>query len=126
MTQQKIVQKYLPAGIQFSTSANVITVPVKTEQLIAICTSFYKEHKLPLITIKAVDERRESGLFKIFYIFSIPDEIDFIALCLSIKESDPTFPSLVSVIHSRVQQRPPAHDLRQAVYLLSLVSGIDP
>lgn len=97
MKYSEIVKKYFK-GIAYEQNTNLILCKVPVEKLTETCLHFYNTHNLPLKTIKAVDERKENGAFKIFYIFGIPGEEYFPAVVINLKDTL-EFPSLTKEIH---------------------------
>jgi Ni,Fe-hydrogenase III large subunit/Ni,Fe-hydrogenase III component G len=101
MKYLEIIKTYFEGITSYKQDANLIVCDVSAEELVEICVHFYKKHKLPLKTIKAVDNRSISGDFKIYYIFGIPHEEYFPTVVLHLKETI-EFPSLVREIHQAV------------------------
>src|SRR5579859_963151 len=98
MTYVEIIKKYLPRGIKSEKNSNLILFRVTDEEVVRVCTNLYSVHTLPLKTLKATDERKENGVFKIFYIFGIPYESFFLVPYIELKNTV-EFPSLVGYIH---------------------------
>lgn len=98
MTYSEIIKKYIPKIKDVERNTNLILFPVTEEELPIVCNELYRVHKLPLKTIKATDERKDHGVFKIFYLFVIPNESLFLVPYLSLKNTT-AFPSLVSQMY---------------------------
>lgn len=71
---------------------------VSEAELAPVIRSLKHDHALPLKTVVATDERKESGAFRIYYTFGVPKENFFLVPFLSVREND-TFPSLTPLDH---------------------------
>jgi Ni,Fe-hydrogenase III large subunit/Ni,Fe-hydrogenase III component G len=80
--------------------SNILIVSVPEEDLLPAVNSLLAEQHLDLKTVVATDERGTKKGFIIRYIFSVPKEILFLAVELTVDPSVATFPSLVSVSQS--------------------------
>ncbi len=96
MDTKHLIQKYLPEHTEVSISGNCIIVPVKAADLVALANGLYRAHRLPLKMITALDETRDGGLYRILYVFGIPQAHKFITLSL---QTVSEFPSLTPSIH---------------------------
>jgi Ni,Fe-hydrogenase III large subunit/Ni,Fe-hydrogenase III component G len=97
MTYSEIIKKYLPEGVVAEKHTNVIVFKINPDQLVKVCRELYYVHKLRLKLIRAADERKESGVFKIFYVFGLPHEEFFLAPYIELKDTF-EFPSLAREI----------------------------
>lgn len=98
MTYTEIVKTYFTGISSHEQNINLILCHVPIEKLTETCLHFFRTHKLPLKTIKAVDQRSENGEFKIFYIFGIPHEEYFPTVVIHLRDTT-KFPSIVKDIH---------------------------
>lgn len=94
----EIIKQYIPDIKNYKTEGNLILFEVSTSELAAICSKLYLENKLPLKTIKATDERKENGDFRIYYVFGVKKENIFIVPYLTLKNTT-DFPSITPLIH---------------------------
>jgi len=98
MDINQIIEKYVPEHAQTSVFDNVVMFKVAAEGIGNICQSLYHQHKLQLKTMTAIDERKDGGVWKIVYIFAVPQENVFIVPYLELQGTE-EFPSLVESIH---------------------------
>ncbi len=80
--------------------SNMFIVSVPEADLLPVVNSLLAEQHLDLKTVVATDERSTKKSFIIRYIFSVPKEMLFLAVELTVDPSVATFPSLVSVSQS--------------------------
>ncbi len=98
MNQKKNIEAYLLSNVKIEEYENLIAYETKTSDILAVAKNLYFNHKLSLKVISCTDERKESGVFKIFYIFGVPGQNLFIAPYLRLKDGE-EFPSIVDLIH---------------------------
>lgn len=98
MSKSEIIQKYIPNKFSTRTQGNLILFEVAPSEIQNICLELYKKYQLELKTIKATDERKDTGEFRIYYVFGVPKENYFIVPFLKLKNTA-DFPSIVSKIH---------------------------
>ncbi|MBI4096228.1 MAG: NADH-quinone oxidoreductase subunit C [Candidatus Levybacteria bacterium] len=98
MKASEIIKQYIPEVKNAKTEGNLLLFEVTASELAAKYSELYVTNKLPLKTIKATDERKKDGCFRIYYIFGVPSENIFIAPYLSLKDTA-SFPSIVPTIH---------------------------
>lgn len=79
-------------------SGNTALFEVPAEEIVGVVTELYDARGLSLKTITAADERSEHGVFKIFYVFSAPQENVFIVPFIALRATE-EFPSCAPVIH---------------------------
>ncbi len=96
MSKLSIAQKYIPKDYVAEEHGGVFSFAVEARDIKNVTEHLYREHKLPLLLITATDERKNSGTFKIFYIFGTPREKVFIMPYITATES---FPSVTPTIH---------------------------
>ena len=94
----KIIEKFVPAGVRIEEYGNIYAYEMKVDDIVSAVNHLYFIEKLPLKLITAMDERKESGSFRVMYIFGIPKENLFIAPYIRLKGSE-EFPSVVKTIH---------------------------
>lgn len=99
MNKEEIIKKYVPSRISVKAQGKMLLFEVGKEQVSEVCKGLWIKHRLPLLTMTAVDEREENGSFRIFYVFGLPQEQYFLAPYISLKKSE-DFPSLVRDIHA--------------------------
>ncbi|MEK7493543.1 MAG: NADH-quinone oxidoreductase subunit C [Patescibacteria group bacterium] len=92
------IRHYIPEKFTARMSGNTALFEVPAEEIIDVITELYAERSLTLKTITAADERSEHGAFKIFYVFSAPQENVFIVPFISLRNAE-EFPSCAEVIH---------------------------
>jgi len=95
--QDEIIKKYISNGFNVRQDGNIFSFAVETDTLISVCKELYFTHKLPLKIITALDERNESGGFRILYVFGIPVENVFISPFIILNDRY-EFPSIGSDI----------------------------
>lgn len=98
MKISEIIKQYIPEIENSKQEGNLIFFEVDHVNLSSICYSLYAEKKLPLKTIKATDERKENGDFRIYYVFGIKKENIFLIPYLTLKDIT-DFPSITPIIH---------------------------
>jgi len=88
----------IPAGYQIERHGRLSVFAVSPSAITKVALYLHQEKRLPLMIITATDERKEQGVFKIWYIFGVPGENRFVApyICLDDTEE---FPSLAPTIH---------------------------
>lgn len=96
MNHNTISQKYIDKNKVTTVHGNVITYEVGVEEIVAVCEELYCQKQLPLKIITALDERKESGFFKIMYVFGVPKDNVFLVPYILVKNE---FPSITSEIH---------------------------
>lgn len=96
MTYEQIIKKYIPHYTEAAVHGNFIAFEVKPGEIVAVCESLYLHHQLPLKIITAFDERRETGLFRIMYVFGLPGRNIILAPFIRVSEE---FPSLTPSFH---------------------------
>lgn len=98
MVKEKI-QQYIPqdAKAEFCGSTAIFEIPVS--KIIDVVTDLYDKHHIDLKLVTATDERKESGCFKIWYVFGSPKENVFVVPYICLKDTN-EFPSLSNAIHS--------------------------
>lgn len=94
----KIIEKFVPAGVRLEEYGNIYAYEMKVDDIVSAVNHLYFIEKLPLKLITTMDERKESGSFRVMYIFGIPKENLFIAPYIRLKGSE-EFPSMVKTIH---------------------------
>jgi len=97
MSITETIKKYLPDGVPPTMHGNLVMFEVDRDMLGAVCDDFLNHHGLPLKTMAALDERAQSGAFKILYVFGVPGKNTFIAPAISVKEGE-GFPSMTSIM----------------------------
>lgn len=93
-----IIKKYVPKTKKTQIEGRLILFEVNSSELLTICSNLYKTKKLPLKTIKATDQRKNTNDFRIYYVFGIKKENMFIVPYLKLKNTT-NYPSIVSKIH---------------------------
>lgn len=96
MKMEKIIKKYITNNTKTNTFGNLISYQVPLEKILEVCQKLYRENNLPLKIITCLDERKETGFFKIIYVFGVPYENVFLAPFILVKDK---FPSLTPLIH---------------------------
>lgn len=91
------IKKYL-ADIPCKQEGNILLGTVTKENVIKTVSSLYRVHRLPLLAIKAADERETKKGFVIYYIFGIPFAAEKIILQLPLGK-ELTFPSAIEVMY---------------------------
>ncbi len=98
MNKNKSLEKYIPLGAAVKMENNAAVFKVPAAEIQDICNKLYFGHKLQLKTITATDDRKESGVFRIFYVFGVPFENAFVAPFIELKDGG-EFPSITGDIH---------------------------
>ncbi|HUX35528.1 MAG TPA: NADH-quinone oxidoreductase subunit C [Candidatus Paceibacterota bacterium] len=98
MNKNKILEKYVPAGTAVKMENNAAVWKVSAGEIQDVCNKLYFEHKIQLKTITATDNRKEKGVFSIFYVFGVPFENIFIVPFIELKDGE-EFPSITGDIH---------------------------
>lgn len=86
---------------------SVIPFRVDAREIVSVCESLTKIHGLPLKTMSAIDDRKDTGMFRICYVFGVPaspnrgelKENLFLVPYLTVDPNVPKFPSLVPTLH---------------------------
>ncbi|HEX8993989.1 MAG TPA: NADH-quinone oxidoreductase subunit C [Candidatus Paceibacterota bacterium] len=89
-------KKYIPEQYTTAQQGDTFSFEVPASEIVDIAKTLHKEHSLQLLLITAVDEREQSGAFKIFYIFGAPKDHIFIAPYITATDE---FPSITPAIH---------------------------
>ncbi|HET9947033.1 MAG TPA: NADH-quinone oxidoreductase subunit C [Patescibacteria group bacterium] len=97
MKQIDITTKYLN-GLKTRQTGNLIVASVTKEALVPVVSSLKNTFGLPLLSIKATDERKEGKGFVLYYLFGIPKSEVSIALELALGK-ETSFPSLVGLMY---------------------------
>jgi len=94
----KNITQYIPkdAAPEFFDSAAVFEVSATNIQ--EIVADLYNDKKLSLKMITATDERREHGCFKVWYIFSVPEDGGYVIPVIKVTTPE-EFPSVAIIIH---------------------------
>ena len=90
------IQQYIPKNTTTKWHGNTAVFEVSHAEIVEVAQALYKN--LPLKLITAADERQESGVFKIFYVFGVPKENAFVVPFIQLKNTK-EFPSLTPTIH---------------------------
>jgi Ni,Fe-hydrogenase III large subunit/Ni,Fe-hydrogenase III component G len=98
MNQKKNIEAYLPSDVKIEEYENLIAYEIKASDILDVAKNLHSNHKLSLKVISCTDERKESGFFKIFYIFGVSGQKVFIAPYIRLKDGE-KFPSIVDLIH---------------------------
>ncbi len=77
----------------------VIPFRVDAREIVSMCENLVKIHGLPLKTLSAMDDRKDTGMFRVCYVFGVPKENIFLVPYLTIDPNVPKFPSLVATLH---------------------------
>ncbi|HET7290542.1 MAG TPA: NADH-quinone oxidoreductase subunit C [Thermodesulfobacteriota bacterium] len=96
--KQDILDKYVPGRFRIRKEGNVAVYNVLFDELPGVADQLYFTHSLQLKTITAMDERSESGGFRIYYLFGVPKENIFLAPCITLTDRE-EFPSITKAIH---------------------------
>lgn len=92
------ISKYIPKNSDFKICGNTAEFKVATSDIKEIVKKLYIEDGFSLKLITASDERKQEGVFKIFYIFGIPKENIFLAPYIAVKAGE-EFPSVALIVH---------------------------
>jgi len=95
---QNNIKQYLPVGATPEFSSNSAFFETSVSEIKALAVDFKVNKNLPLKFITATDERKETGYFKIWYVFGVPEEHAFIVPFIKLKDGE-TFPTLFPEIH---------------------------
>lgn len=98
MKQDEIIKKYIADKFEAKKDGNTIVYNVPIGDIADIFKKLYFEHKLPLKTITATDERNGGDGFRIYYVFGVPKENVFLAPYSTLKNKE-EFPSITKDIH---------------------------
>lgn len=98
MKQNEICEKYIAANFIAKKQGNILSYEVPVCEIGSICNGLYFDHKLSLKTITVIDERKDGGGYRIFYIFGIAGETIFLAPFIVLKDGL-EFPSITKSIH---------------------------
>lgn len=94
-----MIKKYLPDDLKSTVQNNIVLCELPEGRISEICNMLWRNHKLPLKTITAVDDRAAAGVFKIVYVFGCPEQNIFIAPYIVLRDND-KFPSIARSIHA--------------------------
>ena len=83
-------------GLPTQVINKVIVAEVTRDNIFETVSALHASHHLPLLTIKATDQRKEGNGFVLYYVFGIPHAAYTLALALQVKNN--RFPSLVPVL----------------------------
>ncbi|MBW6440635.1 NADH-quinone oxidoreductase subunit C [Patescibacteria group bacterium] len=98
MNKQELIEKYIPTQSSVEEKNNLLLFEVSVSEIETVCQKLYFADKMTLMTMTAIDERKENNSFKIFYVFGLPGEKFFLVPYLKLQNTE-EFPSLVKVIH---------------------------
>ncbi|MFA6001484.1 MAG: NADH-quinone oxidoreductase subunit C [Thermoleophilia bacterium] len=96
MSYEQIIKRYIPHYAETALHGKLIAFEVKPSEIVAVCESLYLHHQAPLKIITAFDERSETGLFRIMYVFGLPGQNVFLAPYIRVQDE---FPSLTPSFH---------------------------
>ena len=96
MKVTEVQTKYLK-DLKSRIEGSIILAEVNASNLISVVSSLYHEYELPLLTIKATDQRKIKRGFVIYYVFGIQKSKYKIVLELVLEKE--VFPSIASNIH---------------------------
>lgn len=91
MELHKIQTQYLPSGTLPKKEGNLLVFLQNENELKETVHRLYGKEGLRLKTISCMDMRRDNGVFRIYYIFGIPNETIFLAPYFETKNSFPSF-----------------------------------
>ncbi len=91
MDIQKIQTQYLPSGTLAKKEGNLLVFAQSENELKETVRRLYKKEELRLKTIVCSDMLREHGIFRIYYVFGIPNEGIFLAPYFETKKEFPSF-----------------------------------
>lgn len=92
------MEKYIPKKYRTEIHGNLAVFEVPVSEITDVVKNLYSNAGTSLKTITATDERKDSGCFKIFYVFGVPGENIFLAPFIKLQGVE-EFPSIASVIH---------------------------
>ncbi|OGV17832.1 MAG: hypothetical protein A2X47_03520 [Lentisphaerae bacterium GWF2_38_69] len=93
-----MIKKYISDEYKIKKEGNVLSYAVPVADIVQVCNDLYFKHKLQLKLITALDDRENTGQFKIFYVFGISPENIFLLPYISLKDEE-EFPSITKLIH---------------------------
>jgi len=96
MIKEKI-QLYLSKNTNVEYHDNVATFEVSSSQIGDVVNDLHNQKKLSLKLVTATDERKENGVFKIWYLFGVPSDNFFICPFVELKNTV-DFPSLANIV----------------------------
>ncbi|MFA7314838.1 MAG: NADH-quinone oxidoreductase subunit C [Candidatus Magasanikbacteria bacterium] len=96
MLKEKI-QLYIPKNAKVDYHDNLAIFEVSISQINEVINDLYNEKKLLLKLVTATDERKESGVFKIWYLFGVPGDNFFVCPFVELKNKI-EFPSLAHIV----------------------------
>jgi Ni,Fe-hydrogenase III large subunit/Ni,Fe-hydrogenase III component G len=91
MDIQRIQKQYLPNGTLPKKEGSLLVFLQNENELKETIHRLYRKHGLRLKTIVCMDMIREHGVFRIYYIFGIPNESIFLAPYFETKKHFPSF-----------------------------------
>ncbi len=94
---QELIEKYISKNYQVKTDGNVLAYEVLPGDILKVVTGLYFAQKLPLKTITAVDERKESNRFRVLYVFGVPGSNVFLVPYITLSGTE-EFPSITKQI----------------------------
>ena len=89
---------YIPEQYKVKEEGSILLYEVPAENIIDVCTTLYNAKGVYLRRIAAADERADGNSFRIYYIFSIPEEDCFLMPYVQLKDTL-EFPSLTDTIY---------------------------
>src|SRR3989344_1498179 len=98
---KEILQQYTPHGAKPEFFGNTATFEASVLNIKEIAADFYENKHFSLKLITATDERKTSGCFKIWYVFSLPKENLFVIPFIELKDAK-EFPSLAGFLHEAI------------------------
>jgi len=95
MNSSKAYSKLLPLKAVLTTYGACVVADINPREYVGTCRLFHEAgHELKMIT--ALDERKETKMFRVCAIFAVPEEKIFVAISI---QTEGEFPSLTSWIH---------------------------
>ncbi len=91
-------EQYIPKNARVEFFDNVAVFEVAVADMKEIANDLRHQKNLPLKLITATDERATHGGFKIFYVFGVPGQNNFVVPFITLNDTE-EFPSLTSVVH---------------------------
>lgn len=91
------IQKYIPEKTEVVYHDNLAMFPVALENIVQVCQNLAQQDGLLLKTITALDERAETGYFRIMYLFGLPKENIVLTPYILVKDE---FPSITNIINT--------------------------
>jgi len=98
-TNMKKIDHYIPKNMQADIFGNVATFEVDPAFIQEIVRELKETKHLTLKLIDATDERKQSGSFKVWYVFGVPKDNYFIIPFIRVDKTN-TFPSVTSISHA--------------------------